>query len=117
MSSIPKLRRNGVRSLSCWKLIRSPWFVAAEVPQEGGQLEQYVNDRPYAANSFLSVALGRLFSTALSGRSKERQALAESPPRFVAKLPVVAARGGADLVRRLFEPLGVITFQRAAASG
>lgn len=73
---------------------------------EGGQLEQYVNDRPYSANSFLSVALGRLFSTALSGRSKERQALAESPLPLVAKLPVVAARGGADLVRRLFEPLG-----------
>ena len=25
---------------------------------EGGLLEQYVNDRPYAANSFLSVAMG-----------------------------------------------------------
>jgi 3' terminal RNA ribose 2'-O-methyltransferase Hen1 len=73
---------------------------------EGGQLEQYVNDRPYAANSFLSVALGRLFSTALSGRSKERQELAESAIPLTAKLPVVAARGGADLVRRLFEPLG-----------
>lgn len=73
---------------------------------EGGQLEQYVNDRPYASNSFLSVALGRLFSTALSGRSKERQALAELPLPLVANLPVVAARGGADLVRRLFEPLG-----------
>ena len=73
---------------------------------EGGQLEQYVNDRPYAANSFLSVALGRVFSTALSGRSKERQALAESTIPLVAKLPVVAARGGAELVRRLFEPLG-----------
>jgi 3' terminal RNA ribose 2'-O-methyltransferase Hen1 len=73
---------------------------------EGGQLEQYVNDRPYAANSFLSVALGRLFSTALSGRSKERQVLSESPIPLIAKLPVVAARGGADLVRRLFEPLG-----------
>jgi hypothetical protein len=24
---------------------------------EGGQLEQYVNDRPYAANSFMSVAI------------------------------------------------------------
>src|ERR1700677_4693199 len=44
---------------------------------EGGQLQQYVNDRPYAANSFLSVAIGRLFSTALSGKSKERQALGE----------------------------------------
>jgi 3' terminal RNA ribose 2'-O-methyltransferase Hen1 len=73
---------------------------------EGGQLQQYVNDRPYAANSFLSVALGRLFSTAFSGRSKERQELAESPIPLVAELPVLAARGGADLVHRLFEPLG-----------
>ena len=44
---------------------------------EGGQLEQYVNDRPYAANSFLSVAMGRMFTTAMSGRSKERQELAD----------------------------------------
>lgn len=34
---------------------------------EGGQSDQYVNDRPYAANSFLSVAIGRLFTTAMSG--------------------------------------------------
>lgn len=27
---------------------------------EGAQLQQYVNDRPYAANPFLSVAFGRL---------------------------------------------------------
>jgi 3' terminal RNA ribose 2'-O-methyltransferase Hen1 len=73
---------------------------------EGGQLEQYVNDRPYAANSFMSVALGRIFNTAMSGRSKERQELAESSIPLWAHLPVVAARGGEDLVRRLFEPLG-----------
>lgn len=73
---------------------------------EGGQLEQYVNDRPYCANSFMSVALGRLFATALGGKSKERQALADTPIPLVAKLPVIAARGGEDLVRRLFEPLG-----------
>jgi len=73
---------------------------------EGGQLEQYVNDRPYGANSFMSVALGRLFTTALNGKSKERQELAETSIPLVAKLPVIAARGGEDLVRRLFEPLG-----------
>ena len=73
---------------------------------EGGQLEQYVNDRPYAANSFLSVALGRLFTTAMSGRSKERQELAQAAIPLSAHLPVIAARGGEDLVRRLFEPLG-----------
>jgi 3' terminal RNA ribose 2'-O-methyltransferase Hen1 len=73
---------------------------------EGGQLEQYVNDRPYGANSFMSVALGRLFTTALNGKSKERQILAETPIPLEAKLPVIAARGGEELVRRLFEPLG-----------
>src|ERR1700759_3557910 len=46
---------------------------------DGGQLRQYVNDRPYAANSFMSVALGRIFSSAMGGRSKERPALAETP--------------------------------------
>lgn len=73
---------------------------------EGGQLQQYVNDRPYAANSFMSVAIGRMFATALGGKSKERQTLAETPIALTAKLPVIAARGGEDLVRRLFEPLG-----------
>ena len=73
---------------------------------EGGQLEQYVNDRPYAANSFLSVAMGRMFTTAMSGRSKERQELADTAIPLTAHPAVIAARGGEDLVRRLFEPLG-----------
>ncbi|NYF79712.1 3' terminal RNA ribose 2'-O-methyltransferase Hen1 [Granulicella arctica] len=73
---------------------------------EGGQLEQYVNDRPYAANSFLSVAMGRILSTAMSGRSKDRPELAETAIPLTAHLPVIAARGGEDLVKRLFEPLG-----------
>jgi 3' terminal RNA ribose 2'-O-methyltransferase Hen1 len=75
---------------------------------EGGQLEQYVNDRPYVANSFLSVAMGRIFSTAMSGRSKDRPELAEAPIPLKAHLPVIAARGGEELVRRLFEPLGYV---------
>lgn len=65
--------------------------------------EQYVNDRPYAANSYLSVALGRLFSTAMGGRSKDRPLLTETAIPLEAELPVVADRG---LARRLFEPLG-----------
>ena len=36
---------------------------------EGGTLDQYVNDRPYVLSSFLSVAMGRAFGTAMSGRS------------------------------------------------
>ena len=46
---------------------------------EGGALEQYVNDRPYAASSFLSVAIAEVFGSALAGKSKERPELADTP--------------------------------------
>ena len=76
-------------------------------------LGHYVNDRPYVASSFLSVALGRLFGTAMSGRSKERQELADQPIPLEAWLPVAACRGGEDLARRLFGPLGYAIEARA----
>ena len=40
---------------------------------EGRTLKEYVNDRPYTASSFLSVAISRVFGTAMRGKSKERQ--------------------------------------------
>ncbi len=72
---------------------------------EGFALEQYVNDRPYVASSFLSVALAQVFGTAL-GHSKDRPDLAATPLPLEATVAVVTCRGGADLLRRLFEPLG-----------
>jgi 3' terminal RNA ribose 2'-O-methyltransferase Hen1 len=72
----------------------------------GLSLSQYVNDRPYAASSFLSVALAKVFGTAMGGRSKGHEALAATPIPLEATLTAVPARGGADLIRRLFEPLG-----------
>ncbi len=69
-------------------------------------MEQYVNDRPYAASSFLSVALGKVFGTALSGRSKDRPELVDAALPLEAHLPVVPCRGGEVVLRRLFEPLG-----------
>ncbi|HZL36841.1 MAG TPA: 3' terminal RNA ribose 2'-O-methyltransferase Hen1 [Tepidisphaeraceae bacterium] len=73
---------------------------------EGFSLEQYVNDRPYAANSFLSVAIAQVFGSALSGGSKERPELAKTPIPLTARLAVVPCRGGEVLLRKLFEPLG-----------
>lgn len=72
----------------------------------GGLLDQYVNDRPYAASSFLSVAIGQVFSTALAGRCTGRPELAAQPLPLTARLPVTPARGAEDLVPALFEPLG-----------
>jgi len=71
-------------------------------------LERYVNDRPYAASSFLSVALGRAFGTGLSGRSKDRPDLVDAVLPFEAHLPVLPCRGGEEVLRRLFEPLGYV---------
>jgi hypothetical protein len=38
---------------------------------EGGALEQYVNDRPYVASSFLSVAIAEVLRSAMTGTSRE----------------------------------------------
>ncbi|HEY2585226.1 MAG TPA: 3' terminal RNA ribose 2'-O-methyltransferase Hen1 [Tepidisphaeraceae bacterium] len=73
---------------------------------EGFALEQYVNDRPYAASSFLSVAIAQVFGSALAGTSKERPELARTPIPLTARLAVLPCRGGEAFVRRLFEPLG-----------
>jgi 3' terminal RNA ribose 2'-O-methyltransferase Hen1 len=73
---------------------------------ESYALEQYVNDRPYAASSFLSVAIARTFGTAMTGKSKDRQQLADMPLPFEVKISVLPCRGGEILLRRLFEPLG-----------
>src|SRR4051812_2408763 len=73
---------------------------------EGFSLEQYVNDRPYAASSFLAVAIAQVFGSALAGSSKERPELARTPIPLTARLSVVPCRGGEVLLRKLFEPLG-----------
>lgn len=73
---------------------------------EAHALEEYVNDRPYAVSSFLSVAIARTFGTAMTGKSKERQELADSALSLEARIAVLPCRGGETLLRRLFEPLG-----------
>ncbi|WP_267243672.1 3' terminal RNA ribose 2'-O-methyltransferase Hen1 [Streptomyces sp. PR69] len=69
-------------------------------------LAQYVNDRPYAASSLLAVAMSAVFRSALRGVSAAlpERAAAGMPLRI--EVPALPARGGAELVRRLFEPLG-----------
>lgn len=71
---------------------------------DGFSLAQYVNDRPYAASSLLSVAMGKVFRTALGGRCDGRQDLADADLPLTIAIPAVP--GGVDLVGRLFVPLG-----------
>lgn len=69
-------------------------------------LEPYVNDRPYVASSMLSVAIGKLFGTALSGTCETKPELVDTPLEIEIEVPVVGAPRGGELIRRLFEPLG-----------
>ena len=72
----------------------------------GDWLGQYVNDRPYVASSHLSVAISSVFGSALAGKSRDRPDLAAAAIPLEAHIPVVPSREGADLIRKLFEPLG-----------
>lgn len=69
-------------------------------------LEQYVNDRPYVASSFLSVALSEIFGTALNGHCKARPELVNIALPLKAHLAVVPCRSDVETLKSLFEPLG-----------
>ncbi len=83
-------------------LVRRPHGQSAE----NFALAGYVSDRPYVASSFLSVAIARVFSSALSGKCKDRPQLVETAIPLKARLSILPCRGGEKLLRRLFEPLG-----------
>ncbi|MGW4117572.1 3' terminal RNA ribose 2'-O-methyltransferase Hen1 [Nocardia sp. NPDC004711] len=69
-------------------------------------LGQYVNDRPYAASSLVSVAISTVLGTALHGRCKQRPELAETALPLRIELPAVPCKGGAEYAERVFAPLG-----------
>ncbi len=71
----------------------------------GALLADYVNDRPYVASSFLSVAIARVFGSALGGRSAERPDLALEPLPLTARVAALPC-GVEARARELFEPLG-----------
>ena len=75
--------------------------------QNGGfLLDHYVNDRPYVASSFMSVAISQVFGTALAGRCKDRPELVEQPIPLIARIDVLPVRAGEGFLHRIFEPLG-----------
>ncbi len=73
---------------------------------DGFSLAQYVNDRPYAASSMLAVAIGRVFRTALAARCDARPELPQRRLPLEIHIPALPCRGGVEVARRLFAPLG-----------
>jgi len=69
-------------------------------------LYPYVNDRPYVASSFLSVAVARVFGSALNGKSRDKPELIEQTFDFTIAVAPVVSNQGATLINSLFEPLG-----------
>ncbi|MBK6019361.1 3' terminal RNA ribose 2'-O-methyltransferase Hen1 [Streptomyces sp. MBT53] len=78
-------------------------------------LAQYVNDRPYAASSLLAVALSAVFSSAMRGVCNARPERAARPLPLRIEVPALPARGGTDLVQKLFAPLGWTVTARPVA--
>lgn len=80
------------------------------VRRNGGKndfaLEQYVNDRPYVASSFMSAAIAQAYSSAMNGRCKDKPHLTDEAIPFEITLSVLPVKGGEPLLRQFFEPLG-----------
>lgn len=74
----------------------------------GGGIDQYVNDRPYAATSLLSVALGKVFASARTGKSVERPDLAANAMPLEVTISALPSDGGPELITSLFQPLGYV---------
>ena len=70
------------------------------------RFEDYVNDRPYVSSSYMTVAIGRVFGTALAGNCQKRPELVRTKLPLESVIEVIRSRGGADVLHKLFEPLG-----------
>src|SRR6266581_2881765 len=86
--------------------VDSVGMVRGKNADQSFMLAQYVNDRPYTASSFMSVAIAQVFGSALQGRCKDRPELAETAIPLSARIDVLPVRGGERFLRNVFEPLG-----------
>ena len=87
-------------------LVRGRPASGHEADGTSGPLANYVNDRPYVASSFLSVAIAKVLGSALGGRSATRPDLAMANLPHSATIGPIRVRGGEAVVERLFLPLG-----------
>ena len=74
----------------------------------GTTIHEYVNDRPYASSSMMSVAMTRTLRNAVRGDCKDRPELARTPIDLEMTLAAVPCRGRESLIKDLFGPLGYV---------
>ena len=97
---------SSVRCTAALLLDVDPTALKQRSPASDFALASYVNDRPYAASSFISVAIARVFTSALNGQCRERAELVEKALPLQVSVSALPCRGGEGLLRGLFEPLG-----------
>ena len=98
-------RRRAARRRCCSRSTRSGWCAAGAASQFVS-LADYVNDRPYVASSFLSVAIAKLFGTRCRGEATTGPSLPTRRSRWRRTSPRCRAAAATRLLRELFEPLG-----------
>ena len=81
-------------------------LVRGKNKNDAGPLAQYVNDRPYVAGSFASVASAQVLRSALNGQCKERPDLTQTALDLTARVHAISCAGDGSFARSLFEPLG-----------
>ena len=98
---------SGERTTAALLLDINPIDLArGKLGSRAGGLFDYVNDRPYAATSFMSTALARVFGSATGGRCARRQELADSPLNLTARVYCLKDGNNKELAEKLFVPLG-----------
>jgi 3' terminal RNA ribose 2'-O-methyltransferase Hen1 len=78
------------------------------IPTDRVSLQQYVNEKPYTASSFLTTAIAKVYTSAMNGICKDRPELLDVKMPFEVILSVirVGSKNGEALLKRLFEPIG-----------
>jgi len=101
----PKYHEN--RAVACMLLDVDPvGMVRGAYRESDFMLGQYVNDRPFVASSFMSVAIAQVYSSALGGKCKDEPSLAQTPFPWTARIDSLATRGDSQWVEKVFSPLG-----------
>ncbi len=80
------------------------------IPNDRVSLQQYVNEKPYTASSFLTTALSKVYSSAMNGVCNNRPELLDIKMPFEVVVSVIRVGGkdGEAALKRLFEPLGYV---------
>ncbi|MDX2076434.1 MAG: 3' terminal RNA ribose 2'-O-methyltransferase Hen1 [bacterium] len=91
---------------ACLFLDINPVSLVRRGTENNFALRQYVNDRPYATSSFMSVAIANVYGSALKGKSTDRADVVNIPIPLTVQLVAVPCKGGAELLYDLFSPLG-----------